>query len=435
MVIIYAAKHSPRLQYIASFIFNDLLNTSFQITTDLQVFSSSGGIKICYDVNQQHGITIIRVSDILFETTITLQQIKIGKHDGFKILFPVKANSSDVFPFDIFSASFYLLSRYEEYLPHKKDEHGRYHYKQSLAFRENFLHQPLINIWVKYFAEWFKEREPTFHYKLPVFKFIPTYDVDIAYAYTGQGIAKNLYHLSRSMLTLKPVKAKQQLDVLKRNTKDPFDIFDDLIQLNETYNLQSIFFLLTIFNKSKYDRNNIVSDPKTKNLFKHLSALSVTGLHPSYKSGDNERLFLKEKNVLEDVLQKQLVNNRYHYLRFTLPDGYKKLLKAGFTDDYSMAYGQVNGFRASVATPFNWYDLSNEETTALKIHPFCFMDSPSIFDLKQTPSQAFSELRNLYNTCKSTGGECITLFHNHLMADPYEDWKISYEKFIKNNCD
>jgi hypothetical protein len=34
-------------------------------------------------------------------------------------------------PFDIFAASFYLLSRYEEYLPHEKDQYGRYSHVNS----------------------------------------------------------------------------------------------------------------------------------------------------------------------------------------------------------------------------------------------------------------------------------------------------------------
>jgi hypothetical protein len=113
--------------------------------------------------------------------------------------------------------------------------------------------------------------------------------------------------------------------VLKGNTKDSFDIFDDLIQLNKMYELSCIFFLLTIFKKSKYDKNNIVSDPKTKRLFRHLAASNLTVLHPSYQSGDDHNLFLKEKAVLEDVLQKQQVNTRYHYLRFTLPNAYERL--------------------------------------------------------------------------------------------------------------
>lgn len=69
-----------------------------------------------------------------------------------------------------------------------------------LLFKEGFLPQPLINIWVKYFAEWLKEHEPSFHYELPVFKLIPTYDIDVAYAYKGQGIAKNLYNFLSQFL-------------------------------------------------------------------------------------------------------------------------------------------------------------------------------------------------------------------------------------------
>ena len=52
-------------------------------------------------------------------------------------------------PFDIFAASFYLLTRYEEYLPHEKDKYGRYAHVNSLAFKENFLHLPLINLWIQ----------------------------------------------------------------------------------------------------------------------------------------------------------------------------------------------------------------------------------------------------------------------------------------------
>ena len=49
--------------------------------------------------------------------------------------------------FDIFGAAFYLISRYEEYLPHTKDNHHRYLAYQSLAYQQHFLELPLVNIW------------------------------------------------------------------------------------------------------------------------------------------------------------------------------------------------------------------------------------------------------------------------------------------------
>ncbi len=434
MVVIYAAQYSPRLQYITSFIFTDLLNTPFQVTNDPEVFKASDAVKVYYDNNQTDLLNVIPGSNILFETTVTLQQVNIGKLDDFKTLFPTATNHANVFPFDIFAASFYLLSRYEEYLSNEKDKHGRYYYKQSLAFKEGFLQHPLINIWVRYFAVWLKEREPSFHYELSAFKFIPTYDVDIAYAYKGQGVVENLYHLSKSILTGKLVKAKQQLEVLKGNAGDPFDCFNDLTQLNKTYNLSGIFFLLTIFQGSKYDRNIAISKTITTQLFQELAASNVTGLHPSYQSGDTDKLLVKEKAMLEEIVQKPQANNRYHYLKFALPEGYKRLIDVGFSDDYSMGYGQVNGFRASTATPFFWYDLKKNEATILKVHPFCFMDSTSIFNLQQAPAVAFAELQVLYDSCKNVGGECVTIFHNHLMSYPYQAWKTAYEKFLKDNC-
>ncbi len=434
MVVIYAAQSSPRLQYITSFIFNDLLQTAFQITNDLQAFEASYTVKLSYHQHYGRSLRIVPGTNLLFEEDIKPLQIIVEKYEGFKVLFSTQTKETNVFPFDIFAASFYLLSRYEEYLPNDKDEYGRYYYKQSLAFRHGFLKEPLINIWVKYFAEWLQQHQSSFQYKLLAFKFISTYDVDIAYAYKGKGFLRNILHLSKSIFSAKLNLFKQQLNVLYGNTNDPFDHFHHLMKLDKKYYLRSTFFLLTIFNRSKYDKNIPVSHPLIKSLFKQLSTSNTTGIHPSYKSGDDVNLLFKEKKSLEEVIQKKVNISRYHYLRFTLPQGYQRLIAAGFNDDYSMGYGQVNGFRASVASSFYWYDLQNDAATILRVHPFCFMDSTSIFHLRHEPTLAFAELQQLYDSCMKAGGECITIFHNHLMAKPYQNWKTGYESFLKENC-
>ena len=57
--------------------------------------------------------------------------------------------NNSTFPFDIFGASFFMLSRYEEYLPHIKDEYGRFEAKESLAFKYGFLEIPIVDKWVQ----------------------------------------------------------------------------------------------------------------------------------------------------------------------------------------------------------------------------------------------------------------------------------------------
>ena len=84
---------------------------------------------------------------LLFENKITEQSIECFEVNGNKAFFKTEGD----FPFDIFAASFYLFSRYEEYLPHQKDMYGRYAHENSLAFKESFLDQPLINIWLQTF--------------------------------------------------------------------------------------------------------------------------------------------------------------------------------------------------------------------------------------------------------------------------------------------
>ena len=74
-----------------------------------------------------------------------------------------------------------------------------------------------------------------------------------------------------------------------------------------------------------------------------------------------------------------MVISRQHFIRFTLPDTYRQLINAGIKEEFSMGYGSVNGFRASVALPFYWFDLEKNEATSLLVYLFCFMDANSFF--------------------------------------------------------
>ena len=73
--------------------------------------------------------------------------LKIG---GIQNVFFYSGESGNL-PFDIFSAAFYLLSRYEEYLPHVKDNFGRFTKNDSISFKHDFLNQPVVDIWASYF--------------------------------------------------------------------------------------------------------------------------------------------------------------------------------------------------------------------------------------------------------------------------------------------
>jgi hypothetical protein len=426
MLLVYTHITSPRLQYICNFIFKDLLGVNFIITVDSEEFKNHEGAKINYSdaAIPGHGLWIKNYT-LLFEELIIPQRIVCFELNHTKAFF--KTATAD-FPFDIFAASFYLLTRYEEYLPHEKDIYGRYAYENSLAFNEDFLKRPLINIWVKDLAEKLKEKYSVFNIQYSMFSFEPTYDIDIAYSYKHKGLGRNAGGFFKSP-------AIERIRVVLGSKKDPFDSYDWLDELHDQYHLQPVYFFLVAGKNGKYDKNILPHKDAMWNLVKRHAKKYPIGLHPSWQSGDASSLLQKEKVQLEAMCERgqtPITNSRQHYIRFNLPQGYQRIIDAGITHDYSMGYGSINGFRASVASSFYWYDLETEEQTSLRIHPFCFMDANSFYEQKQSAEETYDELLHYYTQCKTVGGTLITIWHNNFLGTDkmFEGWKEIYRRFI-----
>ncbi len=427
MVLIYSHNTSPRLSYICSFIFNKLMGVDFSITTHITSFKTHEGVKINYSSKRiMEDEIFIKAANLLFEKDIREQVIDCFETNYHKAFYQTQDRD---YSFDIFAASFYLLSRYEEYLPHIKDEYGRYSHTNSLAFKEGFLNTPLINIWVKDFADTIKKRYPTFNVQYSTFTFLPTYDIDIAYSYKHKGLARNTGGFFKSP-------SLKRLLVLLRLQKDPFDTFDKLDNLHQQYNLQPIYFFLLAEKNGVYDKNILPHIQAMQKLIKNIASKYTTGIHPSWQSGDDISLLKKEAFQFKRIIQGTEsipALSRQHYIRFNLPEGYRQLIEAGITDDYSMGYGSINGFRASTASSFNWFDLQTNEETSLHIHPFCYMEANSLYEQKFTPAEALEELMHYYNICKEVNGTLITIWHNHTIgADNFFDgWGKMYEQFLQ----
>ncbi len=428
-LLLYSPSHTARLQYTCNFIFKELLNIDFSLTSNVEEFKSHDGIKINYSSNIVTDNEFqISPDNLLFEENIAPQKIDCFEINSNKVFFKT---DSPHFSFDIFAASFYLMTRYEEYLPHKKDMYGRYAHENSLAFKEGFLNIPLINLWVKDFVLAIQNRFPSFtprwlsgHHS--PFTFIPTYDVDIAYSYKHKGVARNIGGFLKSP-------SLERISVLSGIKNDPFDTYDWLNELHEKLGLKPIYFFLVATQNSLYDKNILPAKKAMWRLIKSHAEKYTIGLHPSWQSGDEKRLLKKEKEQLELMSEKVITSSRQHYIQFNLPKGYRNLLEAGFTDDYSMGYGSINGFRASVASSFNWFDLGKNEETGLRIHPFCYMEANSYYEQKLSAPSAYEELMHYYAACKQVNGTLITIWHNHMLGSDklYKGWGEMYEQFLQ----
>ncbi len=399
------------------------MGIDFKISIDSEVFKNYDGPKINYSDKKFTAEEFhIQNHQLLFEEDIKNQAIDCFTINNNKAFF--KTATSD-FPFDIFAASFYLISRYEEYLPHEKDSYGRYDCERSLAYREGFLNLPLINIWVKVLAESIQLKYQIFNIQYPIFRFEPTYDIDIAYSYKHKGLLRNIGGFFKSP-------SSERIQVLTGTTADPFDCYDWLKQLHQKYQLAPIYFFLVAAKNGRYDKNILPYTNAMRQLIKDHAKNYTVALHPSWQSGDDKALLKKEKLLLEETSEDSVSKSRQHYIRFNLPEGYQRLITAGLTDDYSMGYGSINGFRASVASPFYWFNLEKNEQTTLYIHPFCFMDANSLYEQRQNAEQTWQELLHYISICKTVGGTLISIWHNNFLGTSrdFSGWRTLYEKFI-----
>jgi len=402
------------------------MGIDIKFTVDSEKLRTHDGPKINYsDSTIVANEFFLRNHPLLFEDKIQKQNTDCFTLNNYKAFF--KTENCD-FSFDILAASFYLISRYEEYLPHEKDMYGRYDFACSLASKEGFLDLPLINIWSQLLAECLKKKFPTLNFQYSTFNYLPTYDIDIAYSYKHKGLTRNIGGFLKNP-------SWDRIKVLTDNMQDPFDCYGWLNQLHKQNKLQPVYFFLVPEKNSRFDKNILPHKDIMWRLVHHHAQKYRIGLHPSWQSGDNNSLLKKEKKLLEamtDNDQLVITQSRQHYIRFNLPEGYQRLIAAGITDDYSMGYGSVNGFRASVASSFYWYDLEKDKQTTLHIHPFCFMDANSFYEQKQDSYNTYKELMHYLTICKMVNGNLITIWHNNFLgtAKAFNGWKEIYEQFI-----
>lgn len=429
MILIYSTAFTARLQYTSSFIFKELLATDVVACSEIEKFKQHSGPKINYSGSRITAEELwIQNVPLLFEKGIRQQDLHCFERNGYTAFFQSPAESATDLPFDIFAAIFYLLSRYEEYLPHQKDMYGRYAHQNAVAFTEGFLAAPVINLWVNELAKTIRQKFDAFSPGPSAYRFLPTYDIDIAFSYKHKGFERTLGGFLKSPTA-------ERLRVITGAKPDPFDAYAWMDALHRKFGLEPLYFFLVAEKNSRYDKNILPAVNAMQQLIKEHSANYKIGIHPSWQSGDKPALLKKEIGLLEGICKHKITASRQHYIRFELPTGYRRLLAAGITDDYSMGYGSINGFRASVAASFYWYDLEKEEQTELRVHPFCFMDANSFYEQRLSAAEAYDEMMHYYRICKEVNGTLISIWHNNFLGSDkqFAGWKECYEQFIRQH--
>ena len=437
MLLIYTHKITPRLTFTFKHLFTHILNLQVSFTSKIEEFIAHDGLKFSYTRQALGNEMFVKSNELLFDQGIDYLDIAIGNWGEDICFFPAGGNS--VIPFDIFAASFYLISRYEEYLPQVKDEFDRFPAVESLAYQYRFLDKPIVDIWAYKFKKVLLEKYPDHKELLQnerKFKFISTIDVDIAFNYKHKGLVRTIGGIINDLFAFKLKEIWLRFLVIFGLKKDPFNNFTRLIYLQKKHKITTIFFFL-MSEYTTFDKNISAGNINYKLLIKNVADYCKVGIHPSYFSLKNEQKIKKEKMRLEQIVNFPITKSRHHYLRLDLPDTYQHLVDLEIKQDYTMGYASHYGFRAGTCTPFYFYDLDYEIQTPLKIFPFAVMDGTLKDYLNFTAKRSYDTIIRLANEVKKVNGTFITLFHNESVGGTgrWKGWKEIYENMMRELSD
>ena len=429
MLLVYTHKITPRLNYIFKHYFVRILQIPVVFTTKVNEFVAHNGPKITYSKTALGSEFFIRSHDLLFEQGINDIDINIYQWDDIPCFFPVGESSS--IPFDIFAAGFYLISRYEEYLPHVQDIHERFPSDESLAVKNGFIEKPVIDIWAYKFLELLKEKFPNYTYNDREFNLISTIDIDAAFAYKNKGIVRTVGGFINDIFQFRFLNFWHRFLTVFNFKKDPFDTFKEILNIKKEYNITTIFFFL-VGDYTTFDKNISSSNMKFRSAIKSVADYAKVGLHPSYFTFKNIGKLKKEKLRLETIVNTPITFSRQHYLRLSIPETYQNLIDLDISEDYTMGYAKVAGFRASTCTPFYFYDLDFEIQTPLKIFSFAFMDVTLKDYMNLSPEQSLQKILELKNAVKNVNGTFVTLFHNETLSEneAWKNWNTIYKTTV-----
>ncbi|MEJ2583731.1 MAG: polysaccharide deacetylase family protein [Robiginitalea sp.] len=427
MLLIYTHKITPRFSYITRQVFSRILGIEISYTTRVEDFIKHSGPKITYTRQPLQNEFFIRSHELLFQQGIEDLEIQIEAWDELPCFFRTGERSN--LPFDILAASFYLLSRYEEYLPHVKDLHGRFPPRESLAFQHGFLRKPLVDLWAYKFLDALRERFPDIEVAGPSYRFTPVVDVTTSHCFAHRGFFRGLagFMLDLSRFRLKRI--WERIRVWFRPASDPYNNYENLIALDQKFRLRTMFFF-QFAEYSTYDKNVSPYNNAFRYLIKSVADYCIVSLAVSYTASEDLETLKEEKKRLSEVLHRPVKYSRIRYNRVDIPQTYRSLIEAEFTRDYSLGYTHEIGFKASTCTPFFFYDIALESQQPIKVCPFAFHDYAL---LKYTTEESlWKDLDEIYRNVKAVHGRLIPVFSNELLGgDQKTDWLALYEAILK----
>lgn len=412
-IIIFSEQINERLNYVCRFIFEHVLKIKYVLTSGNDEFQASRFFKINYSHDLINSAFHIIPAGLLNESSVNENKPEAVIKDN--CLYFYNTEKADLH-FDIFSAVFFMISRYEEWQTFAPDAHKRFELDQSILFKYKMHLKPVTDIWIMELRRALAKFYPQLLFPAVQYKTISTIDVDNLYAYAHKDFIRTLGAGVKDIFKGDFKNLSRRLKTITKQAVDPFDIYDSFSKYCNELNIPLIYFFLYRTGTS-FDRTVKPTSPAFKNVFNKIQKNSgIIGLHPSYYSSENEYLLKSEIAQFSKALEKTVNLSRQHYLKFNIKSTPQQLIQNGIKTDFSMGFASGPGFRAGTSFPFYYYNFNEEKESELLLVPFCAMDGAYTIYNSTDPQQAFTSLQQLKEEVINVHGLFITVFHERTFA-------------------
>ncbi len=318
---------------------------------------------------------------------------------------------------DIFASSFFMLTRWEEYVNKNRDKHDRFPAYESLAFKQKFLDRPIVNEYIAMLKNMLLELGLDQKLKTRNYQPFLTHDVDFIYKWDT--LSKFLRHLAGDLILRKSIKEffssfiyYAQVKLKRKN--DPFDTFDYLMDISDKLNVKSYFFFMAE-GITSYDNNYRSYSSEALNLISKIKQRGHhIGIHPSYNAYNDEKQLKKEKQELEKDFETSITFGREHFLRFEVPTTWQIWEDNTMLWDSSVGYADKEGFRCGVCYEFSVFNILTQKKLKLKEKPLIVMEASFTYQNNITSSLMGKKIKYLISKVKKYNGEFVFLWHNSI---------------------
>ncbi|QIE59244.1 hypothetical protein G5B37_06610 [Rasiella rasia] len=428
MLLVYCQKITPRFTYAFKHLLYRILGLEVSFTSVIEEFIGYDGAKMSYGKQPLGNELFVQEIGLLSQQGIEDVNLTVKDWNGIPTFFSTSEKSS--IPFDMFSAAFYLLSRYEEYLPHVKDSAGRYPASESISFKHDFLELPIVDIWAFTFKDilttsfseiTFPKKKHTIHNILQIQR---------PFQYEQKGLFRSVIGYVRDLSKFKLKPLAERTKVLLKVRKDPFNTFTWIVNVAKRSSSHLTAFFLLGENESYHDSLN-THRKSFKQLVKYVGDYKEIGLLYSGQSLESFETLQTEKKRIEAITNRTLKSAKQANFVLSLPENYRNLIELEIVKDFTMAYHDQPGFRGGTCTPFLFYDLDYEIKTPLLLHPVAVTtEALSTFDSHKIETKVNKLLREVM----TVKGTFSMVFRNEdfVAEDSNEIWRTLFSETLQD---